>query len=140
NFTEVLAGCLNPPHYFSNYPKSINYGSLGVVIGHEITHGFDPKGSQHDHEGKKKNWWDNSTREEFNQRVKCISDQINSGTDPIDGINLSLQVGENVADLGGLKAAYQAYQMYLQQNGPERPLPNFPEITNDQLFFLGYGQ
>ncbi|GMT35523.1 hypothetical protein PFISCL1PPCAC_26820, partial [Pristionchus fissidentatus] len=144
NIFVVHAAMLNPPNYISNFPKAYKYGAIGMVIGHEMTHGFDPdgrvKGSKFDHAGRLHDWWDASTREKFNERVKCISDQYNNETDPIDGMNLELQSNEKVADLGGLKAAFRAYQQFLNMSGPEPRLPNFPDITNEQLFFLSYGQ
>ncbi|GMT35522.1 hypothetical protein PFISCL1PPCAC_26819, partial [Pristionchus fissidentatus] len=140
NKLVIHAGRINPPHYYPNFLNSINYGSMGMTIGHEITHGFDPEGSRHNENGMLRDWWEYSTREKYDQRVQCISNQYNNETDSVDGINLKLQVGENVADLGGLKVAFKAYQSFLEQNGPASRLPNYPDITNAQLFFLGFGQ
>ncbi|GMT35406.1 hypothetical protein PFISCL1PPCAC_26703, partial [Pristionchus fissidentatus] len=134
------AAMINPPYYYAQFPKAINFGAIGSIIGHEISHGFDPSGASINEDGIWRNWWDHSTKEEFNKRVQCIFKQYNNETDPVDGINMKHQQDEIVADLGGLKAAYQAYQTFIAQNGPEPRLPSFPEISNDHLFFLGFGQ
>ncbi|GMT35494.1 hypothetical protein PFISCL1PPCAC_26791, partial [Pristionchus fissidentatus] len=113
---EVEAAMIYPPHYYDTFPKSINYGAMGAVIGHEITHGFDPTGSQFNHIGKLRNWWSNETREEFDRRVQCIVDQYSNETVvPELGIQLNgMQTKEeNVADLGGLKAAFRVFLVFL---------------------------
>ncbi|GMT35503.1 hypothetical protein PFISCL1PPCAC_26800, partial [Pristionchus fissidentatus] len=112
NLFEVEAGFLGPPHYYANYPKAINYGAVGMTIGHEITHGFDPSGSKFDHAGKLRNWWSNATREKFDKLVQCVVDQYsNEPIVPDIGMNMNgdLTKGENVADLGGLKAAFRVF-------------------------------
>ena len=101
------AGILQPLFYSQHFPKSLNYGGIGVVIGHEITHGFDDKGRQFDSEGNLKEWWNNETIGAFRAQTQCIIDQYSAFT--LDGfhINGKMTQGENIADNGGLKQAYR---------------------------------
>ncbi|XP_052821500.1 neprilysin-1-like [Mya arenaria] len=135
------AGMLQPPFYSEYFPKSLNYGGIGVVIGHEITHGFDDKGRQFDKDGNMKQWWKNETIEAFHRRNQCIINQYSNvqleqiGKN-IDGKNTQ---GENIADNGGLKQAYRAYKKYELIHGVEPLLPGL-NMTHDQLFFLNFAQ
>ena len=99
------AGILQPLFYSRHFPKSLNYGGIGVVIGHEITHGFDDKGRQFDKQGNLKQWWNNVTIEKFREQAQCIIDQYSDYKLP--GIQLAINgrmtQGENIADNGGLK-------------------------------------
>ncbi|XP_074604806.1 neprilysin-1-like isoform X2 [Brevipalpus obovatus] len=135
------AGIFQPQFYGSHYPKSLNYGGIGVVIGHEITHGFDAKGRQFDKEGNMKIWWNNVTIERFRERTQCIIDQYSSYV--LNDINLNvngkLTQGENIADNGGLKQSYRAFKKWEAENGPESLLPGL-NLNHDQLFFLNYAQ
>ena len=99
------AGILQPLFYSRNFPKSLNYGGIGVVIGHEITHGFDDKGRQFDKHGNLKQWWNNATINRFRSQAQCIVDQYSAYKLPgIDlPINGKMTQGENIADNGGLK-------------------------------------
>lgn len=103
------AGILQPLFYSQHFPKSLNYGGIGVVIGHEITHGFDDKGRQFDKEGNMMQWWNNATIEAFRERTQCVIDQysrykINEVDMFMDG---RMTQGENIADNGGLKQAFR---------------------------------
>ncbi|XP_074654077.1 neprilysin-1-like [Tubulanus polymorphus] len=135
------AGILQPLFYSADFPKSLNYGGIGVVIGHEITHGFDDKGRQFDKDGNMRKWWTNETIEAFRNRAQCMIDQYSQfklepfGL-PIDGRNTQ---GENIADNGGLKESYRAYQKWVEKNGEEQPLPGIG-LTHNQLFFLNFAQ
>ncbi|XP_064459622.1 neprilysin-1-like [Ornithodoros turicata] len=135
------AGILQPLFYSQHFPKSLNYGGIGVVIGHEITHGFDDKGRQFDKNGNLKQWWNNKTIETFRQRAQCIIDQYSSYV--LEDINLNVNgkqtQGENIADNGGLKQAYRAYKKWVKQHGEEHLLPGV-NLNHDQLFFLNYAQ
>ncbi|XP_063410745.1 neprilysin-1-like [Mytilus trossulus] len=135
------AGILQPPFYSARFPKSLNFGGIGVVIGHEITHGFDDKGRQYDKEGNMKQWWKNETIEAFRHRAQCIIDQysgykLEQIDKNIDGRNTQ---GENIADNGGLKQAYRAYRKWVKANGEDSILPGL-DLSHDQLFFLNYAQ
>ncbi|EDW62314.1 neprilysin-1 [Drosophila virilis] len=135
------AGILQPLFYSQHFPKSLNYGGIGVVIGHEITHGFDDKGRQFDKEGNMMQWWNNATIEAFRERTQCVIDQysrykINEVNMYMDG---RMTQGENIADNGGLKQSFRAYKKWEKLHGRELLLPAL-NMTHDQLFFLNYAQ
>ncbi|MEX0877303.1 MAG: M13 family metallopeptidase, partial [Candidatus Spechtbacterales bacterium] len=138
--TEIVfpAGILQPPFFDPNADDAVNYGGIGVVIGHEITHGFDDKGSQFDKDGNFKNWWTQKDRKEFDARCQKIINQFN-GYEVLDGlfVNGTLTQGENIADLGGLNIAYEAYIRSLKDK-PEPP--KLSGFTYKQRFFLGFAQ
>ena len=106
--TVFPAGILQPPFYHKHFPKSLNYGGIGVVIGHEIIHGFDDKGRQFDHAGNINQWWDHESSERFHSKAQCIIDQYNGYLVEEVGIYLNGMntQGENIADNGGIKQAY----------------------------------
>ncbi|KAG7188439.1 hypothetical protein KM043_008081 [Ampulex compressa] len=136
------AGILQPPFYHRYFPRSLNYGGIGVVIGHEITHGFDDKGRLFDKDGNLHRWWKYEAIGEFHQRAQCLIDQysrytVNEVGMQIDGINTQ---GENIADNGGIKQAFRAYERWLQLNGEaDETLPGL-SATGKQLFFLNFAQ
>ncbi|XP_011497176.1 PREDICTED: endothelin-converting enzyme 1-like [Ceratosolen solmsi marchali] len=136
------AGILQPPFYHKDFPRSLNYGGIGVVIGHEITHGFDDKGRLFDKYGNLHRWWSDETINEFNQRASCLVDQyskyvVKDVAMQIDGINTQ---GENIADNGGIKQAFRAYEQWLMLNkNANESLPGV-EATGRQLFFLNFAQ
>ncbi len=140
SYNEIVfpAGILQPPFFNADADDAINYGSIGAVIGHEITHGFDDSGSQYDAEGNLKSWWTTEDREKFNVKADCVANQF-SGYQIQDGLNINgkLTLGENIADLGGLTMAYNAYQKSLE--GKPRPA-DIDGFTPEQRFFLGYAQ
>ncbi|XP_019868485.2 neprilysin-1-like [Aethina tumida] len=135
------AGILQPLFYSQHFPKSLNYGGIGVVIGHEITHGFDDKGRQFDKDGNMMHWWNNATIRAFRERTQCIINQYSRYK--IDEVGLfvngRMTQGENIADNGGLKQSFRAYRKWVSQHGPEPDLPGL-NLTHDQLFFLNYAQ
>nr|XP_022914455.1 neprilysin-1-like [Onthophagus taurus] len=135
------AGILQPLFYSQHFPKSLNYGGIGVVIGHEITHGFDDKGRQFDKDGNMMQWWNNATIRAFRERAQCIIDQYSRYK--IDEVGLyvngRMTQGENIADNGGLKQSFRAYKKWVTKHGKEPDLPGL-NLTHDQLFFLNYAQ
>ncbi|XP_078042097.1 neprilysin-1 isoform X2 [Augochlora pura] len=135
------AGILQPLLYSQHFPKSLNYGGIGVVIGHEITHGFDDKGRQFDKNGNIMQWWNNATIKAFRKRAECIVEQYSNYKLQDIGLNVNgrMTQGENIADNGGLKQAYRAYKKWVSINGEEPLLPGI-NLTHDQLFFLNYAQ
>ncbi|CAL1540751.1 unnamed protein product [Lymnaea stagnalis] len=135
------AGILQPSFYSSNFPRSLNYGGIGVVIGHEITHGFDDKGRQYDKNGNMKQWWDDNTIEAFRDKAQCFIEQYSQyKLEQINEyMNGKMTQGENIADNGGLKQSYRAYRKWVEKNGEEPPLPGIG-LNHDQLFFLNYAQ
>uniref|UniRef100_T1ISE4 M13 family peptidase n=1 Tax=Strigamia maritima TaxID=126957 RepID=T1ISE4_STRMM len=134
------AGILQPLFYSKHFPNSLNYGGIGVVIGHEITHGFDDKGRQFDKDGNMRDWWNNKTIEAFTERAQCIVNQYSNYI--LDDVGLpvngKMTQGENIADNGGLKQAFRAYKKSAAKSG-EFSLPGI-NLTHDQLFFLNYAQ
>ncbi|XP_014483935.1 PREDICTED: neprilysin-2 isoform X2 [Dinoponera quadriceps] len=135
------AGILQPLFYSQHFPKSLNYGGIGVVIGHEITHGFDDKGRQFDKDGNMMQWWNNATIRAFRKRAQCIVDQYSKYK--LQEVNLYINgrmtQGENIADNGGLKQSFRAYKKWVSIHGEEPLLPGV-NLTHDQLFFLNYAQ
>lgn len=141
NALTFPAGILKPPFFSGTYPKMVNYGAIGAVIGHEITHGFDDQGSQYDKDGNLQNWWNEDSYNGFAKRKECIIDQYSSYKVPSTDykVNGKLTQGENIADNGGVKEAYKAYRKYVKQLGHEEPcLPGFQNFSSDQVFFLSY--
>ena len=140
SYNEIVfpAGILQPPFFNADADDAINYGAIGAVIGHEITHGFDDQGSQYDAQGNLKSWWTEEDRARFEKKADCVANQF-SGYEIQKGLNINgkLTLGENIADLGGLTMAYAAYQKSLE--GKPRP-KDIEGFTPEQRFFLGYAQ
>ncbi|XP_022831252.1 endothelin-converting enzyme homolog [Spodoptera litura] len=136
------AGILQPPFYHRHFPRSLNYGGIGVVIGHEITHGFDDKGRLFDCDGNLHRWWSDTAIEAFHRRAQCLIDQYGRYVVPevnmkLDGVNTQ---GENIADNGGVKQAFRAYLHWVQRHGVKgETLPGLNH-THTQLFFLNFAQ
>lgn len=140
SFNEIVfpAGILQPPFFNFAADDAINYGAIGAVIGHEITHGFDDQGSQFDADGNLKSWWTKEDRSLFDERAMCVSNQFSAyEIQPGLNINGKLTLGENIADLGGLSISFAAYQKSLE--GKAKPA-NIDGFTSEQRFFLGYAQ
>ena len=118
SFNEIVfpAGYLQPPHFELTADEALNYGQIGSVIGHELTHGFDDEGRKFDADGNLKMWWTTSDDEHFKGKAQLVVDQFNGyiGVDTLH-VNGALTLGENIADLGGVKIAYYAYQKYLEK-------------------------
>jgi putative endopeptidase len=129
------AGILQPPFFDAKADEAINYGAIGFVIGHEITHGFDDSGSQYDAEGNLKNWWTEADRKAYESRTDLVVQQYDA-YEPIQGeyVNGKLTLGENIADIGGLKIAFAAYQNSLKGKPVPAPIDGF---TGPQRFFFG---
>ncbi|XP_015282402.1 PREDICTED: endothelin-converting enzyme 2 [Gekko japonicus] len=133
------AGILQAPFYARNHPKALNFGGIGVVMGHELTHAFDDQGREYDKEGNLRPWWQNSSLEAFKNRTECMTEQYSTFLVNGEHVNGKQTLGENIADNGGLKAAYNAYKTWLKKNGEEKRLPSV-DLTSHQLFFLGFAQ
>jgi len=138
NSIQFPAGILQGVFFNADRPTYMNYGSIGWVIGHEITHGFDDQGRQYDDEGNLKNWWDDATKEKFLDKANCIIWQYGNYTAPavnksLNGINTQ---GENIADNGGIKEAYNAYQAWVGRHGQEHKLPGLQGYTPNQMFWI----
>ncbi|KAL9885951.1 neprilysin-1-like [Glossina fuscipes fuscipes] len=135
------AGILQPTFYNQHYPKSLNYGGIGTIIGHEITHGFDDTGRHFDKNGDVMQWWSNETMNTFDEHTQCMVDQYSEYKfEEIDQyVNGRFTLEENMADDGGVKQAFKAYKKWAEQHGPEPLLPGL-NLTHEQLFFLNYAQ
>ncbi|MGB8855440.1 MAG: M13 family metallopeptidase [Burkholderiales bacterium] len=132
------AGILQPPFFDADGADAANYGAIGMVIGHELTHGFDDEGRQYDAQGNLKTWWTDTAEKNFNERAALVEAQYNQYKPlPDMAINGKLTLGENIADLGGIKMAYLAWQKS-QQGKPAAATVN--GLTPEQQFFVAYGQ
>lgn len=130
------AGILQPPFFFADGDDAVNYGAIGVVIGHEITHGFDDQGRQYDKKGNLTDWWTKKDAELFKERAEVLIQQFNSFKvlDTIHGDG-RLTIGENIADLGGLNISFTALQKALKENPAPEKIDGF---TPAQRFYLAY--
>jgi endothelin-converting enzyme/putative endopeptidase len=137
NSITFPAGILQPPFFDMDADDAVNYGAIGVVIGHEMGHGFDDQGSKYDADGNLKNWWTDQDRAQFEKRAACIVNQFDS-IDVGEGQHHTgkLVTGEAMGDLGGATLAYKAYHKSL--NGKEAPV--IDGLTGDQRFFLAYAR
>jgi predicted metalloendopeptidase len=131
------ASILQPPFFDMRADDAVNYGAIGAVIGHEIGHGFDDKGSQSDGDGNLRDWWTKEDRAAFQARADMLVKQYSSYS-PIPGYNVNgeLTLGENIGDNSGLAIAYKAYKISLKG----QPAPVIDGLTGDQRFFMGFGQ
>uniref|UniRef100_A0A915K9X5 Peptidase M13 C-terminal domain-containing protein n=1 Tax=Romanomermis culicivorax TaxID=13658 RepID=A0A915K9X5_ROMCU len=121
-------------------PKYVNYASMGAIIGHELTHGFDDKGSQFGKIGSLENWWQPTVEEKFRSKTQCIQKQYSNFVEPLTrkSVNGIITLGENIADNGGVKQALKAYKNFIKKRKePERRLPGL-NLTNEQTFFASY--
>jgi endothelin-converting enzyme/putative endopeptidase len=132
------AGILQDPAFSVDASDAVNYGAIGVVIGHEISHGFDDQGAQYDALGNLKNWWTPEDLKKFEERTACVANQFaNYYIEPGIHHNGKLVLGESIADLAGAKLAYLALQISRRGKGP---LPVIDGFDADQQFFIGWGQ
>jgi predicted metalloendopeptidase len=131
------AGILQPPFFNPNADDAINYGGIGAVIGHEMTHGFDDQGRQYDAEGNLRDWWSPESAAKFKERSNAIVQQY-AEYEPIKGLHINgeLTQGENIADLGGIKIAYAALQKAIAGKAQQK----IDGFTPEQRFFLGWAQ
>ena len=131
------AAYLQPPNFNPMADDAVNYGAIGVTIGHEISHAFDDKGSQFDGDGNLRNWWTREDRDNFDKRTAQLANQY-SQYEVLPGrkLNGELTLGENIADLGGAKAAFRAYKISLKGE----PSPIIDNYTGEQRFFIGTAQ
>ncbi|XP_072019295.1 neprilysin-1-like [Amphiura filiformis] len=142
NTITFPAGILQPPFYNRRSPRSRNYGGIGVVIGHELTHGFDDRGRLFDKDGNLDQWWTSTSENAFIEKQQCLMDQYSNFTVDQIGINLNgvHTRGENIADNGGINEAFKAYRRWVERNGREEPrLPGL-NLTHNQIFFVNFGQ
>jgi endothelin-converting enzyme/putative endopeptidase len=132
------AGILTPPAFSMQANDAVNYGAIGVVIGHEVSHGFDDQGAQYDAQGRLNNWWSEEDLKRFQEKTACVVNQFDGYfVEPGIHHNGKLVLGESIGDLAGAKIAYRAFQ--ISQRG-KPPLPSIDGFTPDQQFFIAWGQ
>ena len=139
NQITVPAAILQPPFFDANADPAVNYAETGATtIGHELGHGFDDQGRQYDATGKLRDWWSPETARKYKAKAARLARQFDQ-YEPIPGVHIKgeLTLGENLADLGGLEAAYAAYRRYVARHGEPPVIDGF---TGDQRFFLAYAQ
>jgi len=132
------AAILQPPFFDQYADAAVNYGAIGAIIGHEMGHGFDDQGSQFGPSGKFENWWTPEARKAFETRTAALAAQYDA-FEPVPGVHINgkLTLGENIGDLGGIEAAYAAYQKYQAKHGKSKVIGG---LTGDQRFFLAFAQ
>ncbi|GAB3468970.1 M13 family peptidase [Massilia terrae] len=131
------AAILQPPFFDAKADDAVNYGGIGAVIGHEISHGFDDQGSQYDGDGNLRNWWTDADHKNFEAKTKMLIEQYNA-FEPVKGyhVNGALTLGENIGDNSGMAIAYKAYKLSLKG----KPAPVIDGLTGDQRFYMGWAQ
>ncbi|CVK15716.1 putative endopeptidase [Apibacter mensalis] len=138
SYNEIVfpAAILQPPFYNYTADAAVNFGGIGAVIGHEISHGFDDSGSQFDGDGNLKDWWTPMDKEKFEAATQALEKQFNA-YEPVLGLHINgkLTLGENIADLGGVAIAYDALQLYLKDKGNPGKIDNY---TPEQRYFLSW--
>jgi putative endopeptidase len=140
NDINFPAGILQPPFYDASGDTAVNFGGIGVVIGHEMTHGFDDQGSQYDPQGNVRVWWTPEDKKKFDERTDCeVKEYSGFEVAPGQKLNGKLTLGENTADNGGLHIAYAALMSTLAKEGVD-PAKKIEGYTAAQRFFLGFGQ
>jgi endothelin-converting enzyme/putative endopeptidase len=137
------AGILQPPFFSKDFPMVINYGSIGSVMGHELSHAFDDQGSQFDSSGKMTNWFTNSSKEAFDNKTQCYVNQYSGFKAEEVNLNVNgeLTLGENIADNAGAQVALDAYRTWAEANNAPRLFSlNGKQVSDIQLFWIAYGQ
>jgi putative endopeptidase len=137
NDITLPAGILQPPWFGARETRAMEYGAIGTLIGHEITHGFDDKGRKFDAAGNNRDWWPPAIASAFEARVDCLRDQY-GGYTVLNGVHVNgrLTAGENIADLGGMKIAWRAFQIARV----EKPDLAAYDLAEEKQFFIGYAQ
>jgi endothelin-converting enzyme/putative endopeptidase len=133
------AGILQPPFFHRDFPAAMNYGGIGAVIGHELSHGFDDQGRKFAADGQLREWWAAEVVGRYEERAACV-EELYSSYEIEPGVKVlgKLTLGENVADLGGVKQSYRAFQSWIERHG--RPEPAVDGLSPEQLFFVAYAQ
>ena len=134
------AAILQPPFFDRNADPAVNFGAIGMVIGHELSHGFDDQGSRYDSTGALRNWWTPTARKQFEQRTDRLVAQFNQ-YEPLEGLHVNgeLTLGENIGDLGGVTIAFNAYQNYVAKHYSSGA-PVIDGFSGDQRFFISFAQ
>jgi putative endopeptidase len=141
NQMALPAGQLQPPFFGAEFHPAVNFGGTGGgTIGHEMTHGFDDEGRKFDENGNLRDWWSAETSRQFDEATQCVVDQY-AQYEAVPGVKLNgkLTAGENIADIGGVKIGFEAYRLWRDQQ-EQRPPAVVGKYSDDQLYFLAYGQ
>jgi predicted metalloendopeptidase len=138
------AGQLQPPFFAATFHPAFNFAATGGgTIGHEMTHGFDDNGSQYDGNGNLRDWWSKETKAKFAEATRCVVDQY-AQYEAVPGVKLDgkLTVGENIADIGGVKLAHAAYQIWkTAQLAAKQPVQTrIEDLSDEQVYYVAYGQ
>jgi putative endopeptidase len=143
SFNEIVfpAGILEPPFFDKSMDDGVNFGGIGLVIGHELTHGFDDQGRKFDPEGNLRDWWTAEDGKEFEKRASCVADEY-SGFTAVDDLKLNgrLTLGENTADNGGARVALMALEHMIADDKTGKESEKIDGYTPEQRFFLGFGR
>lgn len=144
NRIVIPVGILQPPVFHKHFPRALNYGSMGVFVGHELTHGFDDIGREFDSSGNMVQWWSSDAVKGFQERENCFIDQYNNFSVHGKFLHGTLSKGENIADNGGVRQAFRVYRKWQNVNKKSKrdsteAMPGL-NLTNDQLFFVAFGQ
>jgi putative endopeptidase len=143
SFNEIVfpAGILQPPFFDKNMDDAVNFGGIGLVIGHELTHGFDDQGRKFDPKGNLRDWWTEQDGKEFEKRVSCVADEYSNFT-VVDNMKLNgrLTLGENTADNGGARIALAALERMIAEDKTGKEGQTIDGYTPEQRFFLGFGR
>jgi putative endopeptidase len=143
SYNEIVfpAGILQPPFFDKKMDDAVNFGGIGLVIGHELTHGFDDQGRKYDPQGNLRDWWTEQDAKEFEKRVSCIADEY-SGFTAVDDLKLNgrLTLGENTADNGGARISYNALEQSIAEDKTGTAAKPIDGFTPEQRFFLGFAR
>jgi putative endopeptidase len=143
SYNEIVfpAGILQPPFFDKKMDDAVNFGGIGLVIGHELTHGFDDQGRKYDAQGNLRDWWTAQDGKEFEQRASCVANEYGSFV-AVDDLKLNgkLTLGENTADNGGARVAYAALLHMLAEDKTGKAQEKIDGYTPQQRFFLGFGR
>jgi putative endopeptidase len=143
SFNEIVfpAGILQPPFFDKSMDDGVNFGGIGLVIGHELTHGFDDQGRKYDPEGNLRDWWTEQDGKEFEKRVSCVADEYSNFV-AVDDLRLNgrLTLGENTADNGGARIALMALEHMIADDKTGKESQKIDGYTPEQRFFLGFGR
>jgi putative endopeptidase len=140
NDINFPAGVMQPPFFDASQPDALNYGHIGLFMGHEITHGFDDEGRQFDGHGNLEDWWTKEDGEKFTQKAQCIVDEYSKFSVGDTKINGKLTLGENTADNGGMRIAYMAFLARAAEEGTDLNKKTDDGYTSMQLLFMGFAQ
>jgi putative endopeptidase len=143
SYNEIVfpAGILQPPFFDKKMDDAVNFGGIGIVIGHELTHGFDDQGRKYDPQGNLRDWWTEQDGKEFEKRASCIADEY-GGFTAVDDLKLNgrLTLGENTADNGGARISYNALEHLIDEDKTGKAAKPIDGFTPEQRFFLGFAR